>query len=255
MKRIFTVIFTHVLLSILIVQCSSKLSNLPEMIFVEGGTFQMGDEWGVGFEDELPVHQVTVSSFAISKTEVTVTQYRAYCLAKGIEMPEAPEWGWIDDHPIVNVDWYDAVAYTEWLSKKTGENYRLPTEAEWEYAARGGKHHDDFRYSGGDILETVGWYEGNSDNMTHPVAQKLPNSLGIYDMTGNVWEWCHDLFVAYSSKPRVNPRGPASGSYPILRGGGYLTFSSEIHISYRGTGSPYDRGSFLGFRVVKSEER
>lgn len=172
---------------------NSYAQSYPEMIKVEGGTFTMGDSEMEGGETEQPTHEVTLKSFSIAKTETTVLQWKTYCSATGHKMPdETPSWGWIDAHPIVNVNYDDAVAYCDWLSDKTGELYRLPTESEWEYAARGGKQSKGYKYSGGQSIDMTGWYDGNSNNQIQAVAQKRANELGIYDMSGNVLEWCKD---------------------------------------------------------------
>ena len=141
----------------LILLCSISLNRViaqsyPEMIKVEGGSFEMGDVEGVGHRYEQPVHTVNLKTFSIAKTETTVLQWKTYCIATAHSMPQPPDWGWIDTHPVVNVSWHDAVEYCDWLSDKTGKLYRLPTEAEWEYAARGGKLSKGFKFSGGQAL-------------------------------------------------------------------------------------------------------
>lgn len=228
----------------------------PEMIKVEGGTFTMGDTEMEGEEDEHPAHEVTLSTFYISKTPVTVAQYKVYCRATGKSMPEPPRWGWIDSHPMVNVNWHDAVAYTDWLADKLDKDYRLPTEAEWEYAARGGNQSKGYKYAGARSLDAVGWYDENySTGSTHPVAQKRPNELGIYDLSGNVYEWCKDWYAEdyYANSPKENPRGPASGSNRVRRGGSWLDLAPYCRVAYRSVGDPSDSGSYRGFRVVLIE--
>lgn len=228
--------------------------TFPEMITVEGGTFIMGDIELDGKYDAQPAHEVTLNTFQIAKTETTVAQYRAYCIAVGKRMPEPPRWGWIDTHPMVNVSWFDAMSYADWLSDKTGKNYRLPTEAEWEYAARGGNKSNGTKYSGGRSLDVVAFYEANSNDQTQSVALKRPNELSIYDMTGNVNEWCQDWYekTYYSSSPKENPKGPASGSYRVLRGGSWIYDAYGCYIANRNYDDPTYRIGFLGFRVVLS---
>ncbi len=193
------------------------------MVLIPGGTFWMGCVPGDGecFGDEKPRHQVTVSPFWMDTHEVTVAQYEE-CVNAGVckvpfvdEGGEYYNWGRPGrrNHPVNGVDWSDAVGYCEWRGK------RLPTEAEWEYAARGGKE-GEVRYG---QLDSVAWYEGNSGGRTHPVGQKLPNGYGLYDMLGNVWEWCWDWYDDgyYGRSPSRDPRGPESGTSRVLRGGSW----------------------------------
>jgi len=223
--------------------------NYPEMITVEGGSFMMGDEGGD--KDEKPAHNVTVRTFQIAKTETTVSQWREFCVSTGRQMPEAPWFGQHDDHPVVNVSWDDAVAYCTWLSEKKNQRYRLPTEAEWEYAARGGKNNKGHPYSGGKTADSVAWFSGKSQG-TMPVATKLPNELGLYDMTGNVWEWCSDWYDAayYETRVSDNPLGPARGKFYTLRGGAWDIGSRNSRNTYRNPLSPSSRNHNKGFRVA-----
>jgi formylglycine-generating enzyme required for sulfatase activity len=157
-----------------------------------------------------------------------------------------------DNHPVIHVSHNDAVAYCMWLSKETGRTYRLPTEAEWEYAALGGINHDDGKYAGSDDLGNIGWYDGNSGNTTHAVGGKQANSLGLYDMSGNVWEWCSDWYDGnfYSNSPSSNPTGPQSGDHRVLRGGGWCSDAVDCRSAYRNGNIPGARMSSTGFRVV-----
>ncbi len=226
----------------------------PEMITVEGGSFTMGDAAKNGKKDARPVHGVILKTFAIANTATTVSQWKTFCSAIGRGMPEdAPLSGWIDNHPIEKVNWYDAIAYCAWLTQKTNANYRLPTEAEWEYAARGGKLSKGFPFSGGRRLVSVGWFENNSENKTHAVATKKPNELGLYDMSGNVWEWCNDWYGEYAGTEQTNPQGPVSGTYRVMRGGGSEYSALSCRVAYRYFGNP--EGCFFsnGFRVVLSQ--
>ena len=234
-------------------QNSLQTATYPEMITVEGGTFTMGNEHGEGKADEQTTHQVKLKTFKIAKTETTVAQWRAFCTATGRTMPEAPRWGWINNDPIVNVSWEDAVAYTKWLSKKMKTKYRLPTEAEWEYAARGGNLSKADEYSGGSSLDNVGWYDANSGGQTQAVATKIPNELGIYDMSGNVWEWCKDWYSEYSNAPQTNPKGLTSGAYRVMRGGSWEYSAAYCHVDYRFFNAPSNRDKDVGFRVVLSQ--
>jgi formylglycine-generating enzyme required for sulfatase activity len=213
------------------------------MVFVEGGTFQMGSN--SGDSDEKPVHTVTVSSFYMDKTEVTQAEYRKV-------MGENPsDFSGCDDCPVEKVSWHDANEY----AKKVGK--RLPTEAEWEYAARGGSKSKGYTYSGSNGIDAVGWYDADyplRDGKTHPVAQKQPNELGLYDMSGNVWEWCSDRYGDYSSSPQNNPQGPNSGSRRVRRGGSWYDFVSDCRVAYRDVLYPDSRYDSLGFRLVLSQD-
>ena len=181
----------------------------PGMFYVAGGTFQMGSN--SGGSDEKPIRTVTISSFFMDKTEVTQAQYRKV-------MGKNPShFSSCDDCPVESVSWHDANEY----AKKVGK--RLPTEAEWEYAARGGNKSMGYKYAGSNNIKDVAWYDGNSGNKTHPVAQKQPNELGLYDMSGNVLEWCSDWYDSayYGKSPITDPEGPNSGTLRVLRGGSW----------------------------------
>ena len=222
-----------------------------KMVAVAGGTFQMGatSEQGSDAEsDEKPVHSVRLNDFYIGATEVTQAQWKAV-------MGTEPSYFKGDNLPVENVTWNDAVAFCEKLSQMTGKTYRLPTEAEWEYAARGGQHADGTKYAGSNTIGDVAWYSGNS-NETHPVGQKEPNGLGLYDMSGNVWEWCSDWYGIdyYSSSPSVNPQGSLSGSARVRRGGSWSNLAVICRVSIRSYASPVLRPSDLGFRVACSSK-
>lgn len=229
-----------------------RAQHIPDMIVVQGGSFVMGDD--AGDKDEKPAHPVTVKTFNIAKTETTVAQWREYCQATGRRMPEAPWFGQQDEHPVVNVSWDNAVAYCSWLTEKTGKHFRLPTEAEWEFAARGGLKSRGYIYSGAKTPDSVAWFASKSKG-TMPVARKLPNELGIYDMTGNVWEWCADWYDAgyYTRSGKENPTGPSTGMFYILRGGSWDLGPRNNRITYRNALSPTSRNHNKGFRVVSQE--
>jgi formylglycine-generating enzyme required for sulfatase activity len=232
---------------------TSNAQNYPELIKVTGGTFTMGDEHGVGNEDEQPTHEVTLSDFSIGKTEVTVAQYRSYCRATGVSMPEEPRWGWSDNAPIVNVSWQDALNYCDWLSEKLDQNISLPTEAQWEFAARGGTQSKGYKYAGGRSMASSGWYQDNSGDKAHAVATKKANELGLYDMSGNVWEWCMDWYKSdyFANSPSKNPKNTLRGnSKRVLRGGGWFNDASVCRVAIRSNNEPDFRFSFIGFRVV-----
>lgn len=223
---------------------------LPEMIVVAGGSFTMGSENGEF--DEKPRHIVTLSGFSMAKTETTVAQWRVFCNATGQAMPKEPRWGWNDIDPIVNVSWENALAYCDWLRTITGKSYRLPTEAEWEYAARGGNKSNGYKYAGGDDLNVVGW---NSTLRAQACGTKRSNELGLFDMTGNVFEWCKDWYdgTYYANSSSKNPQGPSSGSVRVLRGGSWFFNPSDCRVARRKSLYPADRDLDYGFRVVLSQ--
>jgi len=231
--------------------------NLPEMVTVTGGTFTMGDEWGLGNTDELPTHEVTIKSFNISQTEVTVAQYSYYCKATGTAMPEEPSWGWQNNHPIVNVSWYDAINYVDWLSDKLDLMVRLPYEAEWEYAARGGNKSKGYKYSGANSMVNAGWYSGNSGMKVHTVASNKANELGLYDMSGNIWEWCMDIYDEdyYTNSPKNNPKGATKGDRRVVRGGSFNDGAAYSRVANRRLDSPESVVYSSGFRVVSVKKR
>ncbi len=231
----------------------TKAQDYPEMISVDGGTFTMGDTEMEGEKNEQPAHEVTLKSFKIAKTETTVAQWKAYCRATGRKMPEAPSWGWIDTHPIVNVNYDDAVGYCDWLSETKDANYRLPTEAEWEFAARGGNLSKGTKYSGGRSIDLVGVYDANSNKQTAAVASKKANELGIHDMSGNVYEWCKDWYGDYNSSAQSNPKGSASGLFRVLRGGHWVSAASDCRFAFRYYSYPENRSIIIGFRVLLSQ--
>ncbi|MEL6696244.1 MAG: formylglycine-generating enzyme family protein [Bacteroidota bacterium] len=223
---------------------------LPNMIFIPGGTFQMGSDEGGG--DEEPVHQVTLSDFYLAETEVTFAQYDYFCEATGRVKPNDAGWG-RGNRPVINVTWDDAQAYCQWVSDQTGLKYRLPTEAEWEYAAGGGVINRTI-YAGTNRtrkLDDFAWHRDNSNSTTHPVGLKKPNALGLYDMSGNVYEWCQDWYVNYPSSAQTNPTGPFSGSYKVVRGGSWIYLDSDCRVASRDFNHPDDVNLIVGFRVCR----
>ena len=220
----------------------------PEMVQVQGGTFQMGGSDKYALSEEKPVHPVSVNNFYMGKYEVTFDEYDKFCDDTGREKPSDKGWG-RGKRPVINVSWNDATAYCTWLTGKTGKKYRLPTEAEWEYAARGG---GDNIYSGAADIDDISWYSDNSDSKTHPVGGKLPNAYGLYDMTGNVCEWCNDWYDEkyYQNSPSSNPQGASSGTRRVFRGGAWDYYPETSRVSLRSFYSPTMRDSSLGFRVA-----
>ena len=217
-----------------------------EMVFVKGGRFKMGAtaEQGKDAEDnEKPAHSVTVSDFYIGKYEVTQAQWEAV-------MGKNPSYFKGYNRPVENVRWIDIQEFIEKLNAKTGKKYRLPTEAEWEYAARGGNQSKGYKYSGSNDIGSVAWYTDNSSRQTRPVGQKQPNELGLYDMSGNVREWCSDRYGSYSIGSQTNPTGPANGSDRVLRGGSWCNYAGSCRVSYRYSYLPLIPSGDYGFRLV-----
>jgi formylglycine-generating enzyme required for sulfatase activity len=230
-------------------------SDNPEgMVFVEGGTFQMGNKDG---------YSVAVSDFFIGRCELTQGEYEA---VMGKNPSEFKESG--IDAPVEMVTWYDAVEFCNQLSDKEGldqcysgsgdnikcnfnaNGYRLPKDAEWEYAARGGNDSRGCKYAGSNDIEKVAEYHGNNNKSTKPVGGKKANELGIYDMSGNVWEWCWDLYGDFSNSGQTNPKGSTSGSDHVGRGGSWLNRASRCRVVLRINSSPGYSGNNIGFRLA-----
>jgi formylglycine-generating enzyme required for sulfatase activity len=251
------------------------------LLHVPGGTFTMGndDTYGDAAFDGRPAHEVTLSDFFIGEMAVTQDLWQAI-------MGDNHSYNKGERHPVEQVSWFDAAVFCNRLSIETGKKpcyytpddkvygqdtkgqwqlpndgdvqcdtdasgYRLPTEAEWEYAAKGGPDHKySGVYAGSDMLEQVGWHDGNSDGHTHEVGLLLPNTLGLYDMSGNIWEWCNDWFGAYKRGAQKNPTGAKTGRDRVLRGGGYFHTSPYCLAAYRDRYWPVTRDNFFGFRLV-----
>ena len=218
------------------------------MIPVEGGTFTMGatSEMKNPDDDEQPTHPVTLSSYYIGETEVTQALWKAV-------MGSNPSYFKGDDHPVERVSWNDCQTFISKLNALTGKKFRLPTEAEWEFAARGGNQSRHTQYSGSSRIDDVAWYCSNCGDTTHPVKTKQPNELGIYDMTGNVWEWCQDWYGSYSSYAQTNPTGTSSGSERVGRGGSYCSIPKACCSSSRIYDPPKDSSGAEGLRLVLSQ--
>ena len=220
-----------------------------EMVKVEGGTFMMGatSEMKNPNSNEKPVHQVTLTNdYYMGKYEVTQALWQAV-------MGSNPSEYKGDNLPVETVSWNDCQKFISKLNSLTGRMFRLPTEAEWEYAARGGKESRGYQYSGSSNISDVAWYDENSGSKTHPVGTKQANELGIYDMTGNVWEWCSDWYSSYSSSSQTNPTGSDSGSARVSRGGGWNCNASYCRLSVRFYYTPDFRLDILGLRLALSE--
>jgi formylglycine-generating enzyme required for sulfatase activity len=218
----------------------------PEMVLVEGGSFTMGctSEQSDCAVNENPTHQVTVSSFQIGKYEVTQLQWRAVMASNPSHFRDC------DECPVEKVSWNDIQEFLLRLNEQTGKNYRLPTEAEWEYAARGGNKGKGYKYVGSNDVGRVAWNASNSGMKTHPVGQKQANELGIHDMTGNVYEWCSDWYGDYPDSIQTDPIGPTNGTFRVLRGGGWYDSNRRCRVSLRYSSSPDSHYSGNGFRLV-----
>ncbi len=217
-----------------------------EMIAVNGGTFTMGATSEQGSDasyGEKPTHSVTMSDYYIGKFEVTQELWEAV-------MRSNPSFFKGSKLPVESVSWDDCQTFIRKLNSLTGANFRLPTEAEWEYAARGGNRSRGYKYSGSNNINDVAWYTNNSGSKTHTVGTKSPNELGIYDMSGNVYEWCQDWSGSYSSGSQTNPTGPSSGSYRVLRGGSWYFNARYCRVSFRFNITPVNRSHNCGFRLV-----
>jgi formylglycine-generating enzyme required for sulfatase activity len=242
-----------------------------KMVLVEKGSFTMGDT------DEKPTHKVTFTyNFYIGKYETTFDEYDAFCETTGRSKPKDEGWG-RGSRPVIKVSWNDAIAYCNWLSEKEKipkayddkgnfldkdgmittdpskvVGYRLPTEAEWEYAARGGNKSRGYQYAGSSTVGDVAWYDSNSGNKTQEVGKKAPNELGIYDMSGNVWEWCSDWYGNYSSSAQTNPYNSTAGSYRVVRGGSCYNDATVTRVAGRNVNTPTLTYSDLGFRIART---
>lgn len=217
-----------------------------DMILVEHGTFRMGEISGdVVHESHGPGHTVTLTNdYYIGKYEVTQQVWKA------VMSNENPSYFLADNFPVEMVSWEMATDFISKLNKLTGLKFRLPTEAEWEFAAKGGTKSHDYKYSGSDLSGNVAWHHDNATSKTHSVGEKLPNELGIYDMTGNVFEWCQDIFSAYNSSDQTNPQGVGLGSKHVLRGGGYSTSPDICLVICRWGESPTTVSKTVGFRLA-----
>ncbi|MBN2103452.1 formylglycine-generating enzyme family protein [bacterium] len=234
------------------------------MIFIEGGTFQMGDTDGSGDTDELPVHFVSVQSYEMLKYEVTQELWQSV-----VGNYPSSFTGNLN-RPVEQVSWLNAVEFCNMLSRKhqftpcymiqennvncdfDADGYRLPTEAEWEYAARGGTQNIENLYSGSSQIGAVSWYAANSDSKTHETGLKMPNELGLFDMSGNVCEWCWDWYSEYGSTALTDPAGPLSGVYRVLRGGSWFFSERGCRCASRFRNAPDVGLSHVGFRIVRS---
>lgn len=225
------------------------------MVKVEAGTFVMGvaDDDPEAGDRERPAHEVTLSGFSIGETEVTQELWQALMGYNPSDFTDDPQ------RPIDNVSWDECRQFIAKLNEMTGRTFRLPTEAEWEFAARGGNMSKRYKYAGSNDVDAVAWYEANSYNVgmdspdfgPHAVKTKAPNELGLYDMSGNVMEWCQDYYGAYSAEPQTDPTGPSSGYGRVTRGGSWGGVATACRVTYRGDGTaPSSRGHYRGLRLA-----
>lgn len=247
---------------------SNSIIGLESML-IKGNIFSMGDVFGDSTYKEKPIHQVTIFDFYLSRTEITNAQYARFLEEYGSEIIKNGEYAgqqmifqspglegsgryWeavlgYENHPVVNVTWYGANEFSRYY------NLRLPTEAEWEFAARSGGKNE--KWAGTNSLSNAkdfAWFKNNSDNTTHKVGMKKPNSIGLFDMSGNAWEWCQDWYSTYGSSAVRNPQGPAIGSSRIARGGSYLDDGKEALTVVRNHHSPNEKSLKVGFRIAQS---
>jgi len=223
---------------------------LPEMVFIKGGKFKMGSNLDV--RDEQPVHDVILDDFYIGKYEITQDQWK-WIMAGDTNKRFFEGCG---SCPVERVSWYNVMEFIEKLNQESGMNYRLPTEAEWEYAARGGLLSKGYKYSGSNFIDSVAWKDGNSGNTVHPVGRKKPNELGVFDMTGNVFEWCSDWYSPtwYQVSGKGNPKGPDKGVSRVMRGGSWFHDHTGLRVTDRESGNPEFRYGYVGFRLCRSAE-
>ena len=226
---------------------SPVIQNLiNNMVRIEGGTFMMGatlEQGGDTDIDEKPVHQVTLSTFSIGRYEVTQEEWEAV-------MGSSPSVFKGAKKPVEKVSWRDCQKFISELNAITGKDFRLPTEAEWEYAARGGNSSLGYKYAGSNNINSVAWYEGNSGDQTHNVGTMRPDELGLYDMSGNVWEWCSDRYGKYDSSSQTNPQGAAYGNNRVIRGGSWRGDARNCRVTIRFYNKPDGSSGCLGFRLA-----
>ena len=221
-----------------------------KMMHVEAGTFQMGS---TEYSDEQPVHSVTITKdYYIGETEVTQALWYAVMGYKPTSSGSAwySRFGLGDDYPAYYISYEDVQSFLTKLNSMTGEQFRMPTEAEWEFAARGGKNSKGYTYSGSNTIDYVAWYGDNSNDKSHPVKTKAANELGIYDMSGNVWEWCSDWYDEYSSSAQTDPTGPTTGSNRVKRGGSWPDSGGACRCAFRSNDSPSSQYVNFGVRLA-----
>ncbi len=255
---------------------SAAFSQKPEMVFVEGGQFYMGNDYSVNALDEKPEHKVVLSDFSISKYEITFEMFDNFCQNTGFPKPDD---GGYDrgNNPVINVSWEGAIKFCNWMSTRFGldkvyditidssgmtinnvdwnaNGYRLPTEAEWEYVAKGGSNSQGFAYAGSNDPKEVAWFIDNSDNKPHAVGTKKANELAVFDILGNAWEWCWDYYDGnyYSESPENDPHGPDKGDHRVYRGGNFNSDIEFIRVTRRFELTPRLNTGLVGIRLAQS---
>ena len=213
------------------------------MVKVNGGSFMMGCDDKESYSDEQPANKVTLDSYYIGSTPVTQVLWKSV-------MGNNPSYFKGEKLPVEQVSWKDCQEFIKKLNQLTGKQFKLPTEAEWEFAARGGNCSNGYKYAGSNNLEEVGWYWGNCNSQTYPVGEFKPNELGLYDMSGNVYEWCQDWYGGYRVESQSNPTGSATGSCRVIRGGSWRTSAGGCRVSDRHFHVPTYRNDFIGFRLA-----
>ncbi|MBP7201285.1 MAG: SUMF1/EgtB/PvdO family nonheme iron enzyme [Mesotoga sp.] len=269
-----------IVLTFICLHLSAAQPNESSFVRVSGGSFLMGNVSEKSFDNESPVHVVDITyDFLISKYETTFAQFDEFCEQTVREKSSDNGWG-RQNRPVIFVSWWDATEYCNWLSSKAGfppaynssgylidgkgevtsspskaVGYRLPTEAEWEYVARGADLSKTTLYSGHDEPDIVAWYNINSDWKTSEVGAKQPNEIGVFDMSGNVWEWCHDWYASYPYLEQTDPCVFSEGNYRVIRGGSWHDFEKYLRVSARSGYTPTGAAKDVGFRVCRTLSR
>ena len=278
MKKNYIKLFLP-LVCIMLLSVKDTPFQVSEMVLVEGGEFLLGSPYSDNRaeKDEQPQVMVSVASFHMSKYEVTVEEWKNYVADKGLSMPAKPKWGWEDSFPMSNVTWDDAIEYCNWLSVKHGlepaytkrgsypfcnfsaSGYRLPTESEWEYAARGGKKSKGYTYVGANTPDRMSWNESNSNGRPHTIGTRYANELGIFDLNGNVWEWCWDIYdklyykdIKKELTTNENPKGGTDGELRVVKGGSWDSKVSFLRPANKVSITPDRVYDFFGFRLVRT---
>ncbi len=265
----------HIFTLALIFGFLAVFAQKPELVFVEGGSFYMGNDYSDAL-DEKPEHKVTLSDFYIGKYEVTFDEFDLFCRTTGYPFPDDGGFG-RGKLPVMNVSWEGAILYCNWMSTRFGydkvydidrdstglkikevhwdaNGYRLPTEAEWEYVAKGGSKSQGYAYCGSNDPDEVAWYAKNSGGKPHEVGQKKPNELAVYDLLGNAWEWCWDYYDKnyYKNSPEKDPHGPDKGDARVYRGGNFKSEIEYLRITRRFSLSPKVTAGNVGFRLART---